>query len=172
MPAEYFPTNRASRSHLISFVIDSPRTGELLGLRGSHLLYEQKHPKAVISLGMTKGGKRQGVAEAVVIGYDKVVRFIQHWKHLSQPNTALAKSAGAWRKMFNDALEALRLQKHAFRPYSLRRGGATFWCTKHASLDKVLLLGRWQAPKTARLYINEGLSVLVELQLPATLPSL
>ena len=74
--------------------------------------------------------------------------------------------------MFNKALDSLNLTSFQFRPYSLRRGGATWWFGRHHSLDKILLDGRWQAPRTARIYLNEGLSVLAELQLPATLPSL
>ena len=148
------------------------RTGEILGIRACHLLCEAKHPKVVVSLGLTKGGKRQGAAESIVVGYDVVVQFVQHWKSLAQPTTPLAKNPAQWRKLFNDALEALELQSFNFRPYSLRRGGATWWFSKHHSLDRILLQGRWQAPKTARIYLNEGLAILAELQLPPSLPSL
>ena len=43
------------------------RTGELLGVKKSHV--EQKGPRsvAVISLGVTKGGRRQGAAESITI---------------------------------------------------------------------------------------------------------
>lgn len=47
-----------------------------------------------------------------------------------------------------------------------RRGGATFWFSKHHSLDRLLIDGRWQAAKTARIYLNEGLSVLAQINLP------
>ena len=40
---------------------------------------------------------------------------------------------------------------------------ATWWFSRHHSLDKILLQGRWQAPKTARIYLNEGLAVLAEM---------
>eukprot|EP00438_Fugacium_kawagutii_P021703 Skav224769 [mRNA] locus=scaffold1604:630943:636934:- [translate_table: standard] len=46
------------------------RTGEILGLRSHHLSTEDTHQRVVVSLGLTKGGKRQGAAESVVIGYD------------------------------------------------------------------------------------------------------
>ena len=54
----------------------------------------------------------------------------------------------------SETIEELGLGSFNFRPYSLRRGGATFWFAKHGSLDRLLLQGRWQAPKTARIYIN------------------
>ena len=148
------------------------RTGEILGLRSSQILAESNKSKVIISLGLTKGGKRQGTAESAIVGYDKVVKFVQHWKALAKDSTPLACSSGNWRVMFNEALAALKVQSLGFRPYSLRRGGATWWFAKHGSLDKILLQGRWQAPKTARVYINEGLSILAELALPPSLPSL
>ena len=148
------------------------RTGEILELRASQLLCEASQAKVLVSLGMTKGGKRQGAAESAIIGYDLVVKFVRHWKLLAPDKTPLAPSAANWRSLFNKALEALKLQDMGFRPYSLRRGGATWWFSKHHSLDKILLQGRWQTPKTARIYINEGLSILAELSLPPSLPSL
>ena len=52
------------------------------------------------------------------------------------------------------------------RPYSLRRGGATHYFQLHGRFDSLLVLGRWQAASTARIYLNEGLAVLAELSLP------
>ena len=59
-----------------------------------------------------------------------------------------------------------------FRPYSLRRGGATFFFQKHQSLDKTLVQGRWHTQKSARIYLNEGLAVLAQMRLPSTDPKL
>ena len=148
------------------------RTGEILGLRSSQILCSNKESTIVMSLGLTKGGKRQGAAESAVIGYDKVVHLVRQWKHLAVDSTPLAHSPGNWRSKFNEALTALKLDGFGFRPYSLRRGGATWWFAHHHSLDKILVQGRWQAPKTARIYINEGISILAELSLPVSHPSL
>jgi len=77
----------------------------------------------------------------------------------------LTMSPAKWRGLFQEAIEALGLKAFEFRPYSLRRGGATWWFSKHQSLDTILIQGRWQAAKTARMYINEGLAILAELKL-------
>ena len=148
------------------------RTGEIHDLRASQILCEPGQSTIVMSLGLTKGGKRQGAAESAVIGYDVVVRIVQHWKTLTKDSTPLAKNPASWRAKFNEALQALELMDFGFRPYSLRRGGATWWFARHHSLDKILLQGRWQAARTARIYINEGLSILAELSLPPSRPSL
>lgn len=148
------------------------RTGELIGLRSCHLLCESKATKVVVSLGLTKSGKRQGAAESCVVGYDMVVKFLRQWKSLSVPTTSFAATPAHWRSLFSQALQGLQLTHFGFRPYSLRRGGATWWFSRHHSLDKILVQGRWQTPKTARIYINEGLAVLAELQIPTSHPSL
>ena len=148
------------------------RTGELLGLRSSQMISSAKDKQILISLGLTKGGKRQGAAESVILGFEPAVSLVQHWKVKAQAGTPLAISPASWRKMFNDCLASLDLTKWGFRPYSLRRGGATFWFSKHQSLDRILLQGRWQTQKSARIYINEGLAVLATMKLPSSHPTL
>ena len=141
------------------------RTGEILGLRSSHMLSPPKDRQVLISLGFTKGGKRHGAAESVVLGYEPAVLLTQLWKSHVSPSTPLAISPAAWRSRFNECLAALKLESHQFRPYSLRRGGATFWFSKHQSLDRILVQGRWHTQKSARVYLNEGLAVLATMKL-------
>ena len=139
------------------------RTGEILSLQPRQVDVSSSG-FAVVSLGMTKGGRRQGAAESVTISVFDVVRRLRAWKAKSR--TPFAANGSAWRGKFHEYLQALGLESFAFRPYSLRRGGATFWFSKHGSLDRLLIAGRWQAPKTARIYLNEGLARLAEMQVP------
>ena len=148
------------------------RTGEILALHASHVHLDSHQAKAVISLGLTKSGKRQGAAESIVLGLDTAIWFLQRWKSLASSTTPLAKNPAHWRGLFVQAVTALGLTDWGFRPYSLRRGGATWWFARHHSLDRILLQGRWSAPKTAKIYLNEGLAVMAEMRLPETLPSL
>ena len=141
------------------------RTGELIGLRSSHLLCERNNTKVVVSLGLTKGGKRQGAAESCVVGYDMVVKFLKQWKSLATPLTGFANTPAHWRSLFSEALQGLDLGNFGFRPYSLRRGGATWWFNRRRSLDKILVQGRWQTPKTARIYINGRVPISSPCQL-------
>ena len=99
------------------------RTGEILGLRSAHAFLESQQPKVVVPLGLTKGGKRPGAAESIVLEYDLVVFFLKHWKQLASTTTPLASSAAHWRGLFTQALDALQLQKWNFRPYSKARRG-------------------------------------------------
>eukprot|EP00435_Cladocopium_sp_Y103_P018568 s1259_g4.t1 len=136
------------------------RTAEILSLRSSHLLCGPRDKQVVVSLGMTKGGKRQGAAESVILGYEPAVHLVKRWKQLATLATPLVRSSAHWRKLFNECLTSLGIEDFMFRPYSLRRGGATYWFGKHQSLDRLLVQGRWASQRTARIYINEGLAML------------
>ena len=77
----------------------------------------------------------------------------------------LCRSHRVYRAHFSRLLKELHLEAFGFRPYSLRRGGATFWFQRHGSFGRLLVQGRWQAAKTARVFLNEGLALLAELLL-------
>ena len=144
------------------------RTGELLALTASHISISCAKGPAVISLGLTKAGKRQGAAESVTIHVEDVCRRLYQWKSQVRSSASLTGSNYAWRKLFNETLAAVNFHKVDYRPYSLRRGGATHFFAHQGSFDKLLVLGRWQSAKTARIYVNEGLSVLTNITLSLT----
>ena len=119
---------------------------------------------AVISLGWTKGGHGQGAAESVAMTAEQPIRWLWKWVRDCPPHHPLCSAPAHWRKQFNDTLKAVGFETHDFRPYSLRRGG-DYWFKKWGTLDRLLLYGRWQNAKTARAYVNDGLSVLATMQL-------
>ena len=45
---------------------------------------------------------------------------------------------------------------HGFRPYSLRRGGATELFQRTQSMEAALIRGRWESSRVARVYISDG----------------
>lgn len=109
------------------------RSGEILSVRNADLMVGGRCKQVLVSLGMTKGGKRQGAAESVILGVDFAVRLVAHWKKITQPSTPLVRSPSRWRALFSECLNSLQLSEFQFRPYSLRRGGATWWFQKHHS---------------------------------------
>eukprot|EP00438_Fugacium_kawagutii_P020791 Skav229460 [mRNA] locus=scaffold577:137175:137816:- [translate_table: standard] len=144
------------------------RTGELLSLKVQHVSIATAKGPAVISLGLTKSGKRQGAAESVTIYSEDLCRRLFQWTQCYPGHTLLAGPSHVWRRTFAAMLDTLGFSSWDFRPYSLRRGGATEMFKKQGSFDKLLVLGRWQSARTARIYVNEGLAVLAELNLPWT----
>ena len=142
------------------------RTGELLSLTSKDVYISGPKGPAVISLGLTKSGARQGASESVTISDTSVLPSLYSWKRRHSAHSFLTAKPHAWRKTFNQALEGLQLGELGLRLYSLWRGGATFFFQHHGSFDKLLLQGRWAAAKTARIYLNEGLAQLSEMQVP------
>ena len=141
------------------------RTGELLAVKNKDVAISRAKGPAVISLGWTKSGKRQGAAESVTIHSEDVCRRLYQWKQTVSNSTSLTGPAHKWRKQFSTMLAAVNLDHLDYRPYSLRRGGATHYFQQWGQFDKLCHLGRWQAAATARIYVNEGLAVLTELQI-------
>ena len=135
------------------------------GLTASHVSDSRPTGPAVISLGLTKGGKRQGCAESVTLYGEDICRRLFQWCKTASPRDSLTGPSHIWRRQFADALKALQFDQWDFRPYSLRRGGATHQFRQHGVFDRLVVHGRWQAIRTARLYVNEGLAVLAELRL-------
>ena len=142
------------------------RTGEILNLKSSDVSMHTARGPAVISLGLTKGGKRHGAAESVSLTVEEPLRWLFAWTRDSSARKELCPSPSQWRKLFNSTTEALGFAELAFRPYSLRRGGATWWFQRWGSLDRLLVYGRWQAVKTARTYVDSGLAALAQMRLP------
>lgn len=142
------------------------RTGELLTVKAGDFTQRHEIHPFVLSLGYTKGGKRMGAAEGITVGVEDLCRRVYQWTQSVSPTTPLCPSAHIWRKMFPDTINVLNFSSFNFRPYSLRRGGSTFWFSQHASFDRLVVQGRWQSQKTARIYANEGLAMLAEMKLP------
>ena len=144
------------------------RTGELLSVKARDIAQVNSASIAVISLGLTKAGQRVGAAESITLTEEDTLRRLYQWKTHVAPGTSLCPSPHQWRKLFNDTVKSLKLEDYQYRPYSLRRGGATFYFNKHGQLDRLLVQGCWQSSKTARLYVNSGLAILAENQLTLT----
>ena len=69
------------------------------------------------------------------------------------------------RRRLKALVEAVRLEDLGVQWYSLRRGGATAFFMHTGSMEKTLLRGRWQSSATARLYLQDALAAVVDLQL-------
>lgn len=66
-------------------------------------------------------------------------------------------------KAFNDFFN---LGPYNFVPYSIRRGGATYFYILFGSLDRVVTRGRWKDVNTARIYLDDARATFIRMQLP------
>ena len=74
-------------------------------------------------------------------------------------------SGPAFRVFFSKGIAALGLMAHGYRPYSLRRGGATHDLLTDQDLQRSVLRGRWGQLRTAKIYITDGAAIIQELKL-------
>ena len=80
------------------------RTGELLTIQAWQIHMESPFKPAVLNLGLTKSGKRQGAAESVTLTEQKVLAPLWAWKSKVPPHTFLTLKPHAWRNLFSDCL--------------------------------------------------------------------
>ncbi len=144
------------------------RTGELLSLNLDEITVSKT--QGLCSLIGTKSGKRNAANEVISITDPLVLQLLQelfkHRRFHGDCATRLYSSSSAvFRKRFNFLCTHFGLQTFVFRPYSLRRGGATAFFQKTQSMEATLIRGRWESSRVARIYITDGLSFLPSLKM-------
>ena len=140
------------------------RTGEILSLRSNMLNFDWQTGTLIIALPESKSGLRFGVQEVVTIPDRGILRLVWLFVcHLPPGGALFTGSAQRFRDDFQRLLVGLGFGDRSYRPYSLRRGGATAELRRGTPLDNLMLRGRWSSLSTARIYLNEGLSLLAQL---------
>ena len=119
---------------------------------------------AVLNLHSTKGGVRRGQQEIVTIDDEVLSRWLfAIVSNLLPGDSFINLSLPKFRSLFADLCRALAITNYGFKPYSLRRGGATYDYRFAGNLDKTALRGRWADLRTARIYITDGLATQQEI---------
>ena len=137
------------------------RTGEVLTVQIDDLLLDTD--SGVVRLGSTKTGKRNNAGETVAFE-DPFTLDVLHELILLRKRQFGSKaflwvlSSQGFRYRFDHLLRRFGLQSLNFRPYSLRRGGATHLFQETKSMEVPLLKGRWGSSQVAKIYIMDGLS--------------
>ena len=140
------------------------RTGELLTVKARDISIHGL--TGVLTLPSTKSGHRTGAKESVTITDQGLLAMLTTLISTLPPHEPiLGMSNGQFRKFFAALLSTLGLHDWGFRPYSLRRGGATGHFQQHGSLDLTAVRGRWNSQRTAIIYINEALTILADIQM-------
>ena len=141
------------------------RTAESYSIRMADLQLTQADT-AVLSLPLTKSGQRFNVKESVTITDPFLVAALNRFSRDKEPGDLLyQEGARSFRSSFNALVRALDLPRHArYMPYSIRRGAATADFRMHGLLSRTTVRGRWKHERTCRIYINEALLELSEIQ--------
>ena len=143
------------------------RTGELLQVKNRDIICTLD--LVVIHLGQTKMAARNAGTESTSFKHAQISMMLQAWKTVHGPDALLVDmSPSAFRQWFSRGLQATGLTATAYKPYSLRRGGATQVFLDTQSYSSVCQRGRWASERTARAYIQDSLALLTELSTKLT----
>ena len=143
------------------------RTGEALSLCGTDLLLGPD--SGVLQLRATKTSQRFAANDALAITDPLTLQVVQALYDIRKSQRCLETplwngSAQLFRTRFKTLMLAYDLEKHNFRPYSLRRGGATHLFQATHSMETTLTRGRWESSRVAKVYISDALSYLPNLK--------
>ena len=140
------------------------RSGELYHLAVGDVAFYRD--RAVLRLGLTKGGNRTGKEEMVVVNSLVAVKWLRRaCCGRSAEEMLLRKGADHFRKCFKLFLCAFSLESYHINVYSLRRGGATWDFLSHQSMERTLLRGRWSSTSSARIYLQDAAAMITHLRL-------
>jgi integrase len=146
------------------------RPGECWGLQRSAISFVDGI--AIVALAGSKSSRRKGNAlEHASVRDPLVVKCLRAWIGSSSERTLCPKPPDM-RATFDLCLRELGCADQGFRLYSLRRGGATQLFIDNIGHDQLLIRGRWQSFKSARVYLEDGVARLALLRLPDDLPDL
>jgi integrase len=139
------------------------RVCEILQLRRSDVAVVG--PRLLLNLGDTKGGKRRGEDEQVIVSDSGIVALVQFLlESLCVGDRLVPLTYHQFQRKFLALVKVFGLSNKGYRLYSLRRGGATFDYRSHGLLAKTAERGRWAHLKTCRLYISEATLLLASLE--------
>ena len=140
------------------------RTGEALALLCRHVAITAKG--VVLTLHHTKGAQRANEpCEEIVLSDPLAALAATMLKAHNRPGDTLSGlTPYRFRSQWFQLLQHFQLQGHGFRPYSLRRGGATHFFRQTGNLASTMLVGRWKHLSTARLYLKEAKAALQTLE--------
>ena len=145
------------------------RTMEGLCARVGHIALDSNYI-GVVALPLTKIGQQRGAQEVVSISDPVVGRFLARAMQGRGPEeTLLRMSPLEFRRWFTSALQELGLAAFRFRPYSIRRGGATFDYQRGNDIASTCFRGRWGSSRTARIYVTDGLALLTSMHFSAAI---
>ena len=145
------------------------RTGEQMNLERRDFQVLPQKGVAIIALRSTKTGQRESRLEfAAVRSRVAVGLIIKHVLPLAPYERVFDLQPAEFNQMFRRITSALEPQDEKITLYSVRRGGASHDFLEHGSLEKTLLRGRWASARSARIYVQDAVAALAELQLSET----
>ena len=146
------------------------RTTEFTSLTVAQLVFSHDRTRLQVLFPDSKIAHRTGNLDTVHVQWAWLVKSLAKLARLLSPTQQLLSlSLLEYRLAFAEAVSFLGLDPDRFKPYSLRRGGASHHFRRHGKMDWTMELGRWSELRTARIYVhtaNLELARMTELESP------
>ena len=135
------------------------RTSELVKLSTAKIAVDRPRDRILIALPGTKTSR--GREETVCVVDRRVAALVS--SICTSPLTPLWHgTASSFRSMLTEFFTFFSLSEFNFTAYSFRRGGASHAFATGVTFDELLIKGRWQNARTARLYLDTGRAALIQ----------
>ena len=133
------------------------RTREFLDVTLSQCIF--LHDAVQIFLPQSKTGPRRQALDHVHVADPHLVSGLRALSQGLQPVSLLRGciTIHDFYTIFASAVSDCGLDPQLYKPYGLRRGGATEHFSRTGSLDKTMDIGRWSSVRTAKIYVNTAL---------------
>ena len=141
------------------------RTGEMTNLAAADVSVDAPMGRIILALPSTKTSR--GMIDSVEVLDDRLAYLLQSVIQDRPSASVGGLTPNQFRAKLATYLAFFSLQDVGFSAYSLRRGGASHAFASGVHFDALLLKGRWQSIRTARLYLDSGRASLVRMQFSA-----
>ena len=141
------------------------RTGEITKLTSTDVEVDPVAGRIILALPSTKTSRKS--MDSVEILDARLAALVQFALPKGMELSLGGLSPNQFRAKLAAYLSFFSLEEFAFSAYSIRRGGASHAFASGVHFDSLLLKGRWQSIRTARLYLDSGRASLVRMRFTA-----
>ena len=154
------------------------RVGEMTRLVARDIIVpnDSRVGSAYTGMALALGKTKTGLNQSVTIRRESVTNVMMHWMrsqgllhHSASRQLVFPFSPAYFRRVLHSTKESLGLGATPYVPHSLRHGGATYDFMRGASINDVMLHGRWQQMKSASRYVQTGRALLAANAVPPRL---
>ena len=135
------------------------QTSEMVFLKFSQL-HVSADGAIILVLPSSKTSKDK--PESISVNDVKVAALLLYLRQQAKSDRIWDGSVPQFRAYLSHFCAFLSLEEHHFTAYSIRRGGASSAFLRGTSFDQLLVTGRWQSIKTARIYLDTGRAALIQ----------
>ena len=146
------------------------RTGEMISLQHKDVAVDLPATRVILALPATKTSKQ--AMESVELLDSCLCPLVHRFLRKGSEEPFCGLTANQFRARLKLYLKFFDLLSCNFTAYSIRRGGASHAFATGSHFDDLLLRGRWQSVKTARIYLDSGRAALVRMAFSAQEESL